>query len=83
MRVMPYATHRGAMLLGNAPDGSPFAPRDDRQDDVRAATGRLTRRFELTSGDSGSEAPRWLTRGAERGWRSLLPLTREAPDPAG
>jgi hypothetical protein len=75
MRVMPYATYRGAMLLGDAPADSPF----DGNASVPSAGLELTRRFELTSGDTGTEAPGRFTRGAERGWRSLRPVSRRGP----
>ncbi len=75
MRVMPYATYRGAMLLGDAPAESPF----DGNAPVPSAGLELTRRFELTSGDTGGEQPGRFTRGAERGWRSLRPVSRRGP----
>lgn len=80
MRVMPYSTHRGAMLLGDAPVGSPFEPRaavPAAQPIVPSVERtQLTRRFPLTSGDTGFEEPSRLTLGVERGWVSSRFIAR-------
>jgi hypothetical protein len=76
MRVMPYATHRGAMLLGDAPKDSPFATAIPAAAASPIDAPAFVPHFELTSGDAGDERPGRFTRGAERGWRSLRPVSQ-------
>ena len=67
MRVMPYTTARGAILLGNV---TPALSQPDVMPTVQRGRA-LDTGFDMTSGDTDDMEPSALTSGVERSWVSV------------